>query len=254
MQTSSVLWLDAQPSLYCFNRRLAHLLSQSRAVRQWSFQHDLDESCSVETIHHLLAESLNDFEEPPNLIAHGLSGSIACLFAHRYPRLIRSLIVLSVDTLSCNHWTNHYLAMRSQLPCSRAQVLSHLSSSLLKTDQCHVNSALSQLLERCLDSDYISGSVVGQQCIDPLTPPNVPMLILNGEHDFVVDSGSLQRWRSVLKPGDYVDLIPHGRHFFQFSHSAFAADKINAFLDLVATKEVPDSVSSLSLISSTMQS
>ena len=254
MQPSSVLWLDAQPSLYCFNRRLARLLSESRTVRQWSFQHDLDESCSVETIHNLLVESLNDLDEPPHLIAHGLSGSIACLFAQRYPNLIRSLTVLSVDTQSCNHWTNHYLTMRSQLPCSRSQILSHLASALLKTDHVHVNSALSQLLEKCLDSDFISGSVVGQQSIDSLTPPDVPMLILNGEYDFVVDSGSLHRWRSVLKSGDYVDLIPQGRHFFQFSHAALVVEKINAFLDLIVTNEFPDTISSLSPVSSTLQS
>jgi surfactin synthase thioesterase subunit len=144
--------------------------------------------------------------------------------------------------------------MRSQLPCSRAQILSHLSSALIKTDHVHVNSALSQLLEKCLDSDFISGSVVGQQSIDSLTPPDVPMLILNGEYDFVVDSGSLHRWRSILKPGDYVELISQGRHFFQFSHAALVVEKINAFLDLIATNEFPDTISSLSPVSSTLQS
>ena len=249
MPSSSVFWLDAQPTLCCFNRRLARLLSSDSTVKHWAFHHDPDESCSVEMIHSYLAESLSDLFEPPHLIAHGLSGSIACLFAQRFPKLVRSLTLLSVDTLSCNHWTNHYLAMRPKLPCSRSQILSHLSSVLFQNDQPHINIAISKLLERCLDSDFVSGSVVGRQQMNALMPPAVPMLILNGEHDFVVDSNSLDRWRLILKSGDYAELIPQGRHFFHFSHSEYVAKKINNFLDLVDISSVPDCISSPELAS-----
>lgn len=248
MKTPSMVWLDAQPSLYCFNHKLAVLLSRTRAIRRWSFQHDPDESCSMETIHNFLAQSLEDFQEPPHLIAHGLSGTIACLFAHRYTELIRSVTVLSVDTLSCNHWHNHYLAMRSKLPCSRSQILSQLSLNMLSKENLRINSSLSQSLERCLDFDYTPGSIVGQQEINCLTPPDVPMLILNGKNDFVVDAGSLERWKSILKAGDCIDLIHQGRHFFQYSKAAEVAQKINTFIELTGIGQFPDFISSHTLM------
>ena len=248
MTSPSMVWLDAQPSLYCFNHKLAVLLSRTRAVRRWSFQHDPDESCSMETIHDFLVQSLQDFQEPPHLIAHGLSGTIACLFAHRHPRLIRSLTVLSVDTLSCNHWHNHYLSMRSKLPCSRSQILSQLSLNILGKKNPQINSFLSESLACCLDFDFTTGSIVGQQAIKCLTPPDVPMLILNGKNDFVVDSGSLERWKPILKSGDCIDLIPQGRHFFHYSKAAEVAQKINAFIELTGIGQFPDFISSHTLM------
>ncbi len=233
MNRTKILWLDVQPTLYCLNKRVAQHLSRTRQVKRWSFQHDLDESCNEETVHNLLLETLKNDSEKYHIIGHGLSGTLACQFAHKYPHLLKSLTLLSVDTNTSNHWSSHYLKIRSQLPCSRVQILSHLSSLLFHQSNARAAAAFPSLLAKCLDSEYIQGSVISQYTTDELIIPSIPVLIINGQHDFVVDENSRHRWVNKLKPGDCYHSIDKGRHFFQFSNSQSTAQKINAFLDMV---------------------
>ena len=244
MTRSKILWLDLQPSLYCLNKRITQNLSIKRQVRRWSFQHDLDECCTEETVYRLLDETLKNDHNKYHIIGHGLSGSLACKFAQKRPERFRSLILLSVDTLTSNHWSSHYLKIRSQLPCSRAQTLSHLSSLLFHQSNARAAAAFPCLLAKCLDSEYIQGSVIGQYNTDELVIPSIPILIINGQNDFVVDENSRQRWVKKLKPGDCYQSIHKGRHFFQFSNSQLTVQKINAFLDMV-----PDEVTTSDMLS-----
>ena len=131
MSTSQILWIDLQPSLYCLFKRTAQSLGQHFEVKRWSFEHDLDESCDVEVVHSLMRHTIENSSNPVHLIGHGISGTIAYLFAQKYPNNISSVSVLSVDTHSTNQWTSHYQSMRSQLPCSRFHILSHLSRLLV---------------------------------------------------------------------------------------------------------------------------
>ena len=96
MPQDKVLWIDLQPTLHCLNKRVAQLLSRTFSVQRWSFQHDLDESCSVATVHDLLRQTLVASPEPMHLVGHGISGTVACLFAEKYPDLVKSLTLLSV--------------------------------------------------------------------------------------------------------------------------------------------------------------
>ena len=123
---TSIFWIDLQPSVFCFNKKLACVLSQTRHVRRWSFQHDLDEICSLPTIFDLLTETVDQMDSAPHVVAHGLSGTIASLFARQFPKLFRSLTLISVDPISTNQWSSHYLEMRRKLPCSRSSILSHI--------------------------------------------------------------------------------------------------------------------------------
>ena len=233
MARSKILWVDLQPSLYCLNKRVAQYLSRKRQVKRWSFQHDLDESCNEETVYDLLCETLQNDDNKYHIIGHGLSGTLACKFAQKYPQKLKSLTLLSVDTHTSNHWSSHYLKIRSQLPCSRTQVLSHLSSLLFHQSNARAAAAFPCLLAKCLDSEYIQGSVISQYTRDELIIPSIPVLIINGQHDFVVDENSRHRWVKKLKPGDCYQSINKGRHFFQFSHSQSTVQRINAFLDMV---------------------
>ena len=56
MNTSQILWIDLQPSLYCLFKRTAQALGQNFEVKRWSFEHDLDESCDVEVVHSLMRQ------------------------------------------------------------------------------------------------------------------------------------------------------------------------------------------------------
>ena len=70
---TSIFWIDLQPSVFCFNKKLACVLSQTRHVRRWSFQHDLDEICSLSIIFDLLTETVDQMDSAPHVVAHGLS-------------------------------------------------------------------------------------------------------------------------------------------------------------------------------------
>ena len=244
MPQDKVLWIDLQPTLHCLNKRVAQLLSRSFAVQRWSFQHDLDESCSVATVHDLLRETLLGSAEPMHLIGHGISGTIACLFAEKYPYLVKSLTLLSVDTLSANHWSSHYLDMRSQLPSSRQAILSHLSSLLFSQPNPRAAEVLPCLLAKCLDTEFIQGSIVDQQHISNLSAPEVPTFVLNGECDFVVDVDSRDRWFKTLKSGDRFVCMKKGRHFFQFDQSQQVAQLITAFIEMVPGQWIDRELSS----------
>ena len=123
MKSSKILWIDLQPSLYCLFKRTAQSLSEHFEVKRWSFEHDLDESCDVDVVHSLLRQTIQNSSSPVHLVGHGLSGTVACLYAQRYPKNISSVSLLSVDIKSTNQWTSHYQSMRSQLPCSRLNIL-----------------------------------------------------------------------------------------------------------------------------------
>ena len=240
MGSPEIVWLDIQPSLYGFNCRLVRLLAASRLVKRWSFQHDPDEACTIETVHNLLHESIVSSKYPPHVIAHGISGTIACLFALQYPKLLSSLTLLSVDTNNANHWTSHYHVMRGQFPCSRDKILTHLASKLFDVDDQRINATLAKLMAKCLDCDFVISSLFSNSLGGNLNIPQVPTLIINGSHDFVVDRNAKSRWGSKLKLGDHYEFVDAGRHFFHFHKPALTAQKINAFLDMIPTSSFPD--------------
>ena len=249
MPQDKVLWIDLQPTLHCLNKRVAQLLSRSFAVQRWSFQHDLDESCSVTTVMDLLRQTLLASSEPMHLVGHGISGTVACLFAEKYPGLVKSLTLLSVDTLSTNHWSSHYLDMRSQLPTSRQAILSHLSSLLFSTNNARAAQILPCLLAKCLDTEFIQGSIVNKQTTNNLRTPEVPTFVLNGGSDFVVDANAHDRWSETLKSGDRYVCMRKGRHFFQFDHAQQVADLIISFIQMVPGQWIDRELSSVDFTS-----
>ena len=177
MKRSKLLWIDLQPSLYCLLKRTTQSLGQHFEVQRWSFEHDLDESCDVEVVHNLMRHTIENSSHPVHLVGHGISGTIAYLFAEKYPNNISSVSVLSVDTHSSNQWTSHYQSMRSQLPCSRFHILSHLSRLLVDRKTETIVNIMARLLAKCLDNDLVYGSIVNSQPITNLNKAEVLSLI-----------------------------------------------------------------------------
>ena len=236
MENSKILWIDLQPSLYCLFKRTAQTLGQRFGVRRWSFEHDPDESCDVDVIHYFLKQTIENSPEPVHLVGHGLSGTVAYLYAKKYPKNIASISLLSVDIHSNNQWTSHYQSMRSQLPCSRFHILSHLSRLLIDTHADHVQNIISRLLAKCLDNDFVSGSIVQNNEIENLGKISIPTLIINGGKDFVVDNHCRKRWEEHLKPGDCYRQINNGRHFFPFSEWSQTSKMIESFIEMIPGK------------------
>ena len=236
MNTSQILWIDLQPSLYCLFKRTAQTLGQHFKVKRWSFEHDLDESCDVDSVHSHLRQTIENSSSPVHLVGHGISGTIAHLYAQKYPKNISSISLLSVDVQSTNQWTSHYQRMRSQLQCSRFHILNHLSRLLIEIQEDHVQDIITKLLVKCLDNDFVNGSIVEKPNIENLGRINAPILVVNGKKDFVVDKNSRQRWEQQLKPGDCYKEIKNGRHFFPFHDWSETAKIIDSFITMVPEK------------------
>ena len=250
MKRSKLLWIDLQPSLHCLFKRTILSLGQRFEVKRWSFEHDLDESCDVDVVHSLLRQTIDKSADPVHLVGHGLSGTIAFLYAQKFPKRISSVSLLSVDILSSNQWTSHYQSMRSQLPCSRINILSHLSRLLINVHTDHAQIIIRGLLEKCLDNDFVQGSIIQKPKIDNLSRINMPTLVINGEDDFVVDRSSYQRWCQHLKPGDCYQKMKNGRHFFPFSEWRETSEMIESFITMVPEAKqdlVPNSCENLSI-------
>ena len=233
MNNSKILWIDLQPSLYSLLKRTVQTLGQHVKVKRWALEHDLDESCDVEVVHSLLRQTIENCSTPVHLVGHGISGTVAYLYAQKYPDNIYSVSVLSVDTRSTNQWTSHYQSMRSQLPCSRYHILTHLSRLLVGKQTEKVVHIITRLLAKCLDNDFVYGSIVQSQTITNLSKAVVPILVINGENDFVVDKQSYERWKHNLKPGDCYQEIAQGRHFFPFTEWSQTAKMIESFIKMV---------------------
>ena len=233
MKSRKILWIDLQPSLYCLFKRTAQSLSEHFEVKRWSFEHDLDESCDVDVVHSLLRQTIQNSSSPVHLVGHGLSGTVACLYAQRYPKNISSVSLLSVDIKSTNQWTSHYQSMRCQLPCSRLNILSQLSRLLVENDREHIQTIMTRLLARCLDNDFVYGSIIKSHAINNLSKINPPLLVINGGKDFVIDEQSYERWQHHLKPGDCYQKIDNGRHFFPFTEWNQSAEMIESFIKMV---------------------
>ena len=233
MKRSKLLWIDLQPSLHCLFKRTTLSLGQQFEVKRWSFEHDLDESCDVDVVHSLLRQTIEKSTSSLHLVGHGLSGTIAFLYAQKYPKNISSVSLLSVDILSSNQWSSHYQTMRSQLPCSRFDILSHLSRLLINTHSDHAQTIVTGLLKKCLDNDFVQGSIIQTPKIENLGRINMPTLVINAKDDFVVDRSSFQRWQQYLKPGDCYQEINNGRHFFPFSEWRETSKMIESFIAMV---------------------
>ena len=109
---------------------------------------------------------------------------------------------------------------------------------------------MARLLAKCLDNDLVYGSIVNNQPITNLNKAEVPILVINGEEDFVVDEQSDIRWRHCLKPGDCYQKISNGRHFFPFTEWSQTAKMIESFIRMVPEQhqnQVPNSCKDLSI-------
>ena len=254
MKRSKLLWIDLQPSLYCLFKRTAQNLGQQFEVKRWSFEHDLDESCDVYGVHSHLRQTIENCASPVHLVGHGISGTIAHLYAQKYPKNISSITLLSVDVQSTNLWTSHYQSMRSQLQCSRFHILSHLSRLMIDTQADHVQNIVTKLFAKCLDNDFVNGSIIEKPTIENLGRISAPILVINGENDFVVDKNSHQRWQQQLKPGDCYKEIKNGRHFFPFHDWNETTKIIDSFITMVPERNQDlNSSFSRSLRTSAMQ-
>jgi pimeloyl-ACP methyl ester carboxylesterase len=114
--------------------------------------------------------------------------------------------------------------MRSQLPCSREEF--YFISLLNCLGVTCLGSFLffASLLAKCLDEEYILGSIASQIKRGRFKASDIPTLVINGNDDFVIDRTTHTRWSEQLKPGDHYRAIDNARHFFHHQEANQTAD------------------------------
>ena len=231
--SSNILFLELNQSLACFSNQLAKQLAKgAHNVKRWCFHLDQDEVCTLETILGFLETSIREASAAPILIGHGIGGILANTFAQRYPGLIKGVVLLSTDAITEYTWQAQYHEIRKMLPNAREDVLGHLSH-LLTGHQCPgFLKATSGLLKKSLDEEYSLSSLMTSEEIPKCRKHTVPMLIINGDDDFIVDRNSNARWQPFLKRGDRYVSISHGRHFMQHTHIQDVSEAVNAFIEM----------------------
>ncbi|MGJ3253530.1 MAG: alpha/beta fold hydrolase [Elainellaceae cyanobacterium] len=235
------LCISVSQSLKRFDCSVLRTLSSSLSVGQWEYQQSPDEPCSFETALVLLHDYLKQCDRPLHLIGHGISGTLAILYARRYPNRVRSLTLLSVGAHPAIDWQAHYYIHRQLLNCSRSFVLTQVVTNLFGSQSKSMTQRLVSVLERDLDTSVSPHSLIRRTSIPPGGVP-VPMFIGRGEYDVVIDPHEFEQWKSWLKVGDRLWECPDGRHFFHHSHASKTAEQILDFWQVVSLRPLPSSL------------
>lgn len=219
------LWLSVSPHLQRFDDRLIQQLAQSSPLYQWEYQQTMDEPCSIEVALTLLHDYLKHRAAPVHLIGHGISGIVGLIYAHRHPRHVASLTLLSVGANPAITWHSHYYALRKLLPCRRSIVLLQLARLLFGAYSADVLLALASKLEKDLDQSLTFHSLTQQTSLTVGTIES-PLLVCQGDQDVILDPNTQTQWRQQLKEGDRFWHCPEGKHFFQYDYPKLVATEI----------------------------
>ena len=242
------LFIELNPSLACFSNKLAKTLAaQGSEVKRWCFNMDPDEACQSREIVDLLHKSLAESGEPTVLISHGISSIITYQLAEAFPNQVRALILLSADASRHSTWQDQYHKIRKMMPCSRKNILTHLSHLLTGHHCPNFLAATTKLLEKSVDSEFCLSSIGDSESEAPYKRIERPILVINGDNDFVIDRNSKNRWNHLLKNGDRYVSINDGRHFHQHTHTdQISAEIANITEMLLNDKQIDECISSLS--------
>ncbi|MCM1982917.1 alpha/beta fold hydrolase [Lyngbya confervoides] len=245
MSQGKLLWLSASPSLRWLDAPLIRHLVQQQALYLWTYQQSPDESGSltqaVQRLHDYLVPKTQHplaVEEPVHLIGHGISGVIGLLLARRYPDLVRSLTLLAVAAQPAATWHSHYYVQRNLFRCSQRKTLQYMVYHLFPQICSGSLNALIEGLAQDLSQSPCPHSLLRTIA---LTPGGVemPLLLIGGQLDGIVDPNTIYDWYDWLKPTDGIWLCPQGRHFFHYDFPAMTGRVIHHFLRQVENATGP---------------
>ena len=230
---NNILFLELNQSLACFSNKLAkQLASRKLNVKRWCFYLDQDEVCTLDTILGFLETSIRESQSAPILIGHGIGGILANTFAQHHPNLIKGIVLLSTDSFAEFTWQEQYHEIRKMLPNAREDILSHLSQLLTGQKYPDFIKVTSGLLRKSLDEEYSLSSLMTSEQRPKCQRHKAPMLVINGNDDFIIDRNSEARWQPFLKRGDRYISIAKGRHFIQHTHYQEVSCAINSFAQM----------------------
>lgn len=227
-QLPDAVWVNANPSFRKFDQPLINRLSKKMAIAEWQYHQTVDEPASPAVAVKLLQDYLQQYTHPLHLIGHGTGGLVSLLYAHRYPKRIKSLTLLSVGAHPTVDWQAHYYVQLNLLLCSRETLLTQMVYSLFGRQSRSLTRRYQQVLERDLLSAASPHSLYQRVHHDP-QKVSVPLLVCCAEHDPVIDPNLWRKWQPWLKDGDRLWQCPNGRYFFHYTYPEQVYHQIQAF-------------------------
>ena len=222
------VWISANPSFKCFERRIIQYLSRRKAIAYWSYAQTLDEASSLDVAVELLHDYLKSKDRAIDLIGHGTGGLLGLLYARKYPHRVRSLTLLGVGAAPAIDWQAHYYQTRKLLPCSQEVILTRMVQMMFGNQTRDNIIGLVKILQQDLDTAPTSHSLYQLARIES-SSVSMPMMVCGSHNDSIVNRVALQEWSNYLKPEDRLWMSPEGHHFFHYFFPKFTGRKVIEF-------------------------
>lgn len=235
------LWVSGSPSLRSLSMPLIKKLLRHTNISGWEYVQSMDEPACMDTAIQFLSCYLKTRELPIHLVGHGIGGTIALIFARKYPQFVKSLTLLSVAVQPANTWHINYYQQRQIYTLSRAEALFNTIQNLFREESiCHSQKLSSQKLSphklinnfnKDLENLPLMHSLFDIEKL-PLGGVSVPLMICGGQVDPILSYLELYKWKEWLKPEDILWKCPQGSHFFHYFYPDLVSKEISNFWEL----------------------
>ena len=188
-------------------------ISRHTDIAGWEYYQSLDEPACMDTAVELLHNYLKTKQAPVHLAGHGIGGTVALMFARKYPQFAKSLTLLSVAVQPANTWHVNYYQQRQIYSLSRAEALLNTIHNLFREDISYHPEKLINQFNKDLDNLPLMHSLHEIEQL-PEGGVSVPLMICGGQVDPILSYLELYKWKKWLKPEDVIWKCPQGSHFF----------------------------------------
>lgn len=227
-----IIWASGSTFLRCLHMPLLKELLRYTNVSVWEYIQYFDESACIDTAVELLHSHLKNQESTVNLIGHGIGGTIALIYARKYPQFIRSLTLLSVSTQPAKTWHVNYYEQRQINACSQKEALLKTLYNIFGDNfPCHGNSPhhLIGKFHKELENIPLTHSLFKMEQL-PTGGVTIPLMICGSEIDNILSYSEINDWEKWLKPEDNLWKYPQGGHFFHCFYPKILSMQILRFL------------------------
>jgi pimeloyl-ACP methyl ester carboxylesterase len=223
------LWIDTNPSLQCFHRRMLGVLHQEFPLQYWEYSQTADEPGSLTVALELLHEFIQTSDQPLHLIGHGLGGALALSYARHYPNRVASVVLLSVAVQPIITWQIYYYQQLAMISCPRKTVLQLVAAKISGINCPRYIQHLADRLDQDLLEAPVNISLLQTPTPLPVGKIPQPLMVCGAVDDPVLKGDVFSDWSHYLKPTDRIHHQPQGGHFFHHQYADVVGMKVRDF-------------------------